>query len=108
MIKKQSLTLLASLKKAREAAGISQRSLAALVGMPQSHISKIEAGKTDIRLSTLIELADALGLDVTCASNPVRQHVNSKTPTKTLDKTNETIDCPVTAYRREQDWLSID
>jgi transcriptional regulator with XRE-family HTH domain len=52
------------LKAAREAKGISQRDLSKLAGIPQSHISKIENGSVDLRLSSLIELARALGLEL--------------------------------------------
>lgn len=53
-----------NLKAARKAKGLSQRALADLTGVPQSHISKIENGAVDLRLSSLIELARALGLEV--------------------------------------------
>ena len=53
-----------ALKKGREAKGLSQRALSASTGVPQSHISKIETGGADIRLSSLIELARALDLEV--------------------------------------------
>ena len=52
------------LKAAREAKGISQRNLSKLAGVPQSHISKIENGAVDLRLSSLIELARVLGLEL--------------------------------------------
>jgi transcriptional regulator with XRE-family HTH domain len=53
-----------ALKNGRHAKGLSQRALSAHTGVPQSHISKIESGSTDIRLSSLIELARALDLEV--------------------------------------------
>lgn len=53
-----------SLKQAREAKGLSQRALADLSGVPQSHISKIESGGVDLRLSSLVELARALDLEL--------------------------------------------
>lgn len=53
------------LKAAREAKGLSQRALSDLIGMPQSHISRIEKGGVDLRLSSLVELARALDLEVT-------------------------------------------
>ena len=52
------------LKAAREAKGLSQRALSKLAGVPQSHISKIENGTVDLRLSSLIELARVLGLEL--------------------------------------------
>lgn len=56
--------VLATLKDARVAKGLSQRDLSARTGMPQSHISKIESGGTDIRLSSLIELVRVLDLEL--------------------------------------------
>jgi len=55
----------ASLRRARESKGISQRELGRLTGVPQGHISKIESGAVDIRVSSLIALARALDLEVT-------------------------------------------
>lgn len=56
--------ILQALKKAREAMGLSQRALSARTGVPQSHISKIESGGADIRVSSLIEIARALDLEL--------------------------------------------
>ena len=53
-----------TLKSAREARGLSQRALSARAGMPQSHISKIEKGAVDLRVSTLVELARVLDLEL--------------------------------------------
>jgi len=53
------------LKAEREARGLSQVALSKLAGIPQSHISKIENGTVDLRLSSLIELARVLGLELT-------------------------------------------
>lgn len=52
-----------TLKAARERKGLSQRALSAKAGVPQSHISKIESGAVDLRLSSLVELARALDLE---------------------------------------------
>ena len=54
-----------TLKNAREAKGLSQRALSRLAGMPQSHISKIESGAVDLRLTSLLELARALDMELT-------------------------------------------
>lgn len=54
----------ASLKKAREDKGLSQRELSARSGVPQSHISKIERNAVDLRLSSLAALAHALDLEL--------------------------------------------
>ena len=53
-----------ALKSAREGKSLSQRALARLAGIPQSHISNIESGAVDLRLSSLIEIARALDLEV--------------------------------------------
>lgn len=52
------------LKQARETKGLSQRELGARSGVPQSHISKIENGSVDLRLSSLVAIARALGLEL--------------------------------------------
>jgi DNA-binding XRE family transcriptional regulator len=54
----------AALKTAREAQGLSQRALSELAGVPQSHISKIEKGAVDLRVSSLIELVRILDLEL--------------------------------------------
>ncbi len=51
------------LKAARLRKNLSQRDLAEKVGVPQSHISKIESGHVDIRISSLIEFARVLDLE---------------------------------------------
>ena len=56
--------LLQTLRSARENTRLSQRDLSARIGVPQSHISKIESGATDLRLSTLVELARALDYEL--------------------------------------------
>ena len=57
-------SIITALKSARVAKGLSQRALGRRTGVPQSHVSKIENGGADIRLSSLIELARALDLDL--------------------------------------------
>ncbi|AZO41389.1 XRE family transcriptional regulator [Mesorhizobium sp. M7D.F.Ca.US.005.01.1.1] len=56
--------ILQTLRNAREQSGLSQRDLSARIGVPQSHISKIENGGTDLRLSSLVELARALDYEL--------------------------------------------
>lgn len=50
------------LNQARLQTKITQRKLADQLGVPQGHISRIERGLIDPRLSTVTELAYALGL----------------------------------------------
>lgn len=54
----------ASLKEARAGKSLTQQELGQRVGLPQSHISKIEKGDVDLKLSSLAELARALDLEV--------------------------------------------
>lgn len=54
----------ASLKAARTSKGLSQRALAQIAGVPQSYISKIESGRVDLRLSSLVDIARALDLEL--------------------------------------------
>jgi len=55
---------LKSLREARRRKGLSQRELSAKSGVPQSHISKIESGAVDLRVSSLVALARALDLEL--------------------------------------------
>jgi transcriptional regulator with XRE-family HTH domain len=72
------------LREAREIKGLNQRELSAAAGVPQSHISKIEKGAVDLRLSSLIELARALDLEFMLVPRPVvpavRSIIRSATP----------------------------
>jgi transcriptional regulator with XRE-family HTH domain len=54
-----------TLRAAREGKGLSQRALSEKVGVPQAHISKIEKGAVDLRLSSLVALARVLDLELT-------------------------------------------
>ena len=53
-----------TLRAAREEKALSQRELSAQVGLPQSHISKIEHGIVDLQISSLLALARALDLEM--------------------------------------------
>lgn len=57
--------LATALRTARETKRLSQRALSSLVNVPQGHISRIESGGVDLRVSSLIELARALDLELT-------------------------------------------
>jgi HTH-type transcriptional regulator/antitoxin HipB len=52
-----------SIRQARKEQGLSQSELARRLHMTQAQIARIESGLTDPRLSTLTELARALGLE---------------------------------------------
>jgi transcriptional regulator with XRE-family HTH domain len=52
------------LVRAREAAGFTQAELGRRLSKPQSYISKIETGERGVDLIELIELLDALSVDI--------------------------------------------
>jgi transcriptional regulator with XRE-family HTH domain len=66
-----------TLKEARERKGLSQRELSARSGVHQYQISKIENGTVDLRLSSLIELARALDLDLKLIPRKAMSAVNN-------------------------------
>lgn len=55
------------LKKARDRAGMTQRSLAARAGVPQSTVGRIETGTIEPRIDTLLRLLHASGHDLELA-----------------------------------------
>lgn len=57
--------IISSLIKQRNSLGISQRDLAALCGIPQSSVARIESFKTTPKLDTLLKLMHPLGLRLT-------------------------------------------
>ena len=56
--------LMCQLKQARQAKKMSQRFLGKQVHQPQSHIANIELGKINLRLTTFMEMARTLELEV--------------------------------------------
>ena len=52
-----------NIREARRAAGLSQEKLVELAGFNARWYQDIEAGKSDIRLSTLFRIAQAIGLE---------------------------------------------
>ena len=52
-----------ALRNARRQARMSQRALASRIGLPQGHISRIEAGAVDPRLSSATKIARTLGFE---------------------------------------------
>jgi transcriptional regulator with XRE-family HTH domain len=65
------------LRNAREKKGLSQRELSTISGVRQSQISRIEQGAVDLRLSSLIELARALELELALVPRPAVPAVQS-------------------------------
>jgi HTH-type transcriptional regulator/antitoxin HipB len=54
----------AIVRRARRRAGLTQAELAERVGLRQATISKLEAGEPATRLSTLLDVLAALGLEI--------------------------------------------
>lgn len=53
-----------AIRDARGEAGLSQTELAARIGIAQSALSRIEAGRANLTLGTLQRVTDALGLSL--------------------------------------------
>ena len=58
-----------SLAKRRSDLKLTQAEVAQRAGIPQTRLSLIEKGRTDVRVSTLQEIARALGLEPTLVPN---------------------------------------
>jgi transcriptional regulator with XRE-family HTH domain len=58
------LYIAGAVKAARLEKALSQRALSGKVGIPQGHLSKIENGEVDPRLSSVIEIARALDYEI--------------------------------------------
>lgn len=56
--------IIAAVITQRNAKGITQRELAAMCGMPQTSIARIESGRTTPNLDTLLKLMNPLGLEL--------------------------------------------
>lgn len=52
------------IRAARLAADISQEALAAKIGMTRGNFARVEQGRTNVTLDTLLRIAKGLGVDV--------------------------------------------
>lgn len=64
----QMAKIVSAMVEQRTALGLSQRDLAALCGIPQSSVARIESCKTTPNLSTLLNIFKHLGLKLTVSS----------------------------------------
>ncbi|MDT0507178.1 helix-turn-helix transcriptional regulator [Novosphingobium sp. MMS21-SN21R] len=86
-----------SIRAARQAKALTQKELGQRVGLPQSHISKIEKGAVDLQLSSLVEIARALDLEVkliprkalAAVEGAVRAHGTTVETSRALNLLNE-------------------
>lgn len=61
--------IVSAMVEQRTAMGLSQRELAAMCGIPQSSVARIEACRTTPNLSTLLNIFQHLGLRLTVTSS---------------------------------------
>lgn len=64
--------IVSAMVEQRNALGLSQRDLAAMCGLPQSSVARIESCKTTPNLGTLLNILQHLGLTLTVSpSRPI-------------------------------------
>jgi transcriptional regulator with XRE-family HTH domain len=73
-----------TLKKVREAKGLSQKELAVLVDMAQAQYSRIESGKTDPAFSAVVKIIKALGVTMSELFNADEIFTDTNSYDKTL------------------------
>jgi transcriptional regulator with XRE-family HTH domain len=96
--------VIAALKAGRKEKRLTQRRLSAQAGVPQSHISKIESGAVDIKLSSLIELARVLGLELILAPRKLLPAVQAVLRSgEAAHRTTEKPEAPRPAYSLDED-----
>lgn len=65
------------LKIARQSLGMKQHELGKKLGLPQSHISKIESGQNDPRLSTIEDMARLLDQELMLIPRTIIPHISA-------------------------------
>jgi transcriptional regulator with XRE-family HTH domain/Zn-dependent peptidase ImmA (M78 family) len=80
------------LKALREDRNLNQRDLAGLVGMAASQLSKIESGKSDLRVSTVQSLLRAMGAELSDLAGPDALEVSHKTLRKRAEAAGVSTD----------------
>ena len=91
------------LKSARLEKNLSQRALSLKTGIQQTQISRIESGRADLRVSTLVELARFLDLELVLIPRPLVPAVNSITRKKSNDDTGTGVPGPAYHLDSEAD-----
>lgn len=51
-------------KERREEQGLSQRKLALMIGMDNTYLGRIEAGRCNLSIDTMSRIASALGVEI--------------------------------------------
>ena len=92
------------LRAARLAKSMSQTELHRLTGVPQAQLSRIEANSVDLRLSSLVAIANALDLELALVPRKVLPAVNSIIRQATAKASaSETHDATRPAYTLDED-----
>ena len=73
----KTLKIIEKIVQTRESSELSQRDLAQKCGMQQPALARIESGKVIPKISTLIKMAEALGITIE-ALTPMEKQQNSK------------------------------
>lgn len=69
--------IIEQLKSIRQSQGIKQSELGKKLGLPQSHISKIEQGANDPRLSTVTDIARVLDQEIMLIPRQMVPHIRA-------------------------------
>jgi transcriptional regulator with XRE-family HTH domain len=69
--------IIEQLKTARQAQAMTQSGLGKKLGLPQSHISRIEQKEADLRLSTLTDMARVLDMELMLVPRPMISRVRA-------------------------------
>jgi predicted transcriptional regulator len=96
-------SIIKALKEKRVDKGLTQRAFAQEVSSPQSHIARIESGKTDPKLSTVIELARTLEMEVMVIPRQLVPIVQSLVRGASKPKEGEEASTPRAAYALTED-----
>src|ERR1700677_4180161 len=80
-----------SLVEARKGKGLSQTEMARRLDVPQSYISRLESGKLDMRLSSLIEIARYLNLEVVLVPDMMAPTVQALIGPQSANRATEPI-----------------
>lgn len=78
--------IISQLKTARRMLGMKQSELGHKLGLPQSHVSKIEQGATDLRLSTVTDMARILDQELMLVPRQLVPHVASLLRAETQER----------------------
>ncbi len=88
-----------TLKNARKAKRLSQAALSKMLGIPQSHLSKLESGQIDPRYSSVVQLARSLDYELVLvptnrlvAVNAIIENQNTQEPAWLPDEDGELSD----------------